>query len=246
MAHFRSLLDNPAVEIPKRLGKFGVRWKRRVVRSREYLAGNYTEQSINLSWDGKPQRYDLINALVAKNGYKSYLEIGCRDDSTFDVIDVRHKVGVDPASGGTLRMTSDEFFSQNQETFDIIFIDGLHTYEQVLVDILNSAKVLNPGGVIVMHDCLPTSCYAQYDYQVSLAWNGDVWKSFLHARTLHDLDAATCLIDHGVGVIKKRPNSKPLELGVADFKKLNYAFLVSNYGQLMNTMSFDEVMRFAE
>jgi hypothetical protein len=246
MAHFRSLFENPAEEIPKRLQKVGLRWKRRAVRTREYLAGNYTEQSINMSWADKPQRFDLINALIAQNNHKTYLEIGCRDDSTFNVINASHKVGVDPVSGGTLRMTSDEFFVQNRETFDVIFIDGLHTYEQVIVDIINSAKALNQGGTIIMHDCLPTSCYAQYDYQVSLAWNGDVWKSFIHARTLPDLDAATCMIDHGVGVIKKRPNSDLLKLGSQDFKKLKYAHLVENYESLMNTKSFDDVLEFAK
>ena len=32
-------------------------------------------------------------------------------------------------------MTSDEFFIQNKNTFDLIFIDGLHIYEQVIKDI---------------------------------------------------------------------------------------------------------------
>ena len=50
-------------------------------------------------------------------------------------------------------MTSDKFFKDN-EKFDIIFIDGLHTFEQTIKDIDNSIKFLRDKGVILIHDCL--------------------------------------------------------------------------------------------
>ena len=51
-------------------------------------------------------------------------------------------------------MTSDEYFSKFKDKFDIIFIDGLHHYEQVKKDIFNSLEILNSNGIILMHDCL--------------------------------------------------------------------------------------------
>ncbi len=59
-------------------------------------------------------------------------------------------------------MTSDEFFANPPEILiekgiDLAFIDGLHTYEQSLRDVENCLKYLNPDGIIVMHDCLPSS-----------------------------------------------------------------------------------------
>ena len=39
-------------------------------------------------------------------------------------IKISNKVGVDPISGGTLRMTSDNFFKNNETFFDLIFLDG--------------------------------------------------------------------------------------------------------------------------
>ena len=39
-------------------------------------------------------------------------------DKNFSKINVKKKVGIDPVSGGTHRMTSDEFFSSNKEKFD--------------------------------------------------------------------------------------------------------------------------------
>jgi hypothetical protein len=90
-------------------------------------------------------RIILINYLIDRYQFKSYLEIGCEKDLCFNAVRAEHKVGVDPIEGGTHRMTSDEFFSTNTETFDIIFIDGLHWSEQVFRDITNSLKSLNQG-----------------------------------------------------------------------------------------------------
>jgi len=243
-ANIKKYLDNPAQALGNKARKIYLGWTYKIRLAAEKLAGNYTEQTIDLDWEGKPSRIDLINQLIETGGYKKYLEIGCRDDACFSVIKADYKVGVDPNSGGTLRMTSDAFFAQNKETFDIIFIDGLHTYEQVLKDILNAAKVLNPGGTILMHDCLPLCCLAQFQYPMVKAWNGDVWKSFVQARTMPDLDAATCMIDHGVGIIRVRKNSRPLDVGTTDFKKLKYKDLAENYKEWMNAIEFGDVGRF--
>lgn len=48
--------------------------------------------------------------------------------------------------------TTDEFFEKNTETFDGIFIDASHDYDQVLRDSKNSIKILNSNGIIVWHD----------------------------------------------------------------------------------------------
>ena len=42
-------------------------------------------------------RYDLINKVIKKFGFKKYLEIGvCVPSDCFDMIEVEDKVGVDP------------------------------------------------------------------------------------------------------------------------------------------------------
>jgi hypothetical protein len=51
------------------------------------------------------------------------------------------------------RKTSDDAVHDfNDEMFDFIFIDGLHTYEQVLKDCKNYYKKLKPGGIFSGHD----------------------------------------------------------------------------------------------
>ena len=102
-------------------------------------------------------RTDIINAIARKIKAKSYLEIGVDNGINFASIKCDRKVGVDPnpRMPGIHPMTSDTFFAQNDETFDLIFIDGLHIFEQVYRDIENALKVLNPNGYIICHDTNP-------------------------------------------------------------------------------------------
>jgi len=208
------------------------------------LNNDYSSAKIDISWDDKPSRFDLVNQLIKTNDYQNYLEIGCSTDACFLNVAAPNKIGVDPFNGGTHRMTSDAFCASNTQLFDIVFIDGLHTYEQVLQDILNSLKFLAPGGVILIHDCLPRNFYAQLPFPTGGDWNGDVWKAFAQIRTLPNADSALCLIDHGVGVVKKRTNQNPLILQTNDFKGLKYKDMVSNYSKWLNTASYDETIKF--
>jgi len=54
------------------------------------------------------------------------------------------KTGVDPSPRRVLaewemhQMASDAFFAANTSKFDLIFIDGLHTSDQVIKDIFNA------------------------------------------------------------------------------------------------------------
>lgn len=52
-----------------------------------------------------------------------------------------------------MRMTSDEAFELlKDQMFDFVFIDGLHTYEQLKRDMENYSRIIRKGGVISMHD----------------------------------------------------------------------------------------------
>ncbi|WP_440633031.1 class I SAM-dependent methyltransferase [Candidatus Pelagibacter sp. HIMB1485] len=50
------------------------------------------------------------------------------------------------------RKTSDEFFLENKNIFDLIYIDGNHLFEFVKKDIENSLKFINVDGLIVLDD----------------------------------------------------------------------------------------------
>ncbi len=188
-------------------------------------------------------RWDLIQHIIDKYNYTTYLEIGCDKDQSFFKIKIDKKIGVDPVSGGTIRDTSDNFFKTNKDKFDIIFIDGLHHYEQVIKDINNSLKILNNNGHILVHDCLPRSIAHQAIPRYRGSWNGDVWKSIVELRTKKDLEVFTCEIDFGVGIIRKKNNLKPIIIKTNDFKKLKFKDYYNNNKEFMNIISFEEALK---
>ena len=199
-------------------------------------------KKIKYNWESFPRRYDIINKIIIKRNYTSYLEIGCFKDETFNQINIKKKIGVDPVSGGNLRMTSDQFFIENKEKFDLIFIDVLHVYEQVIKDIFNSIKVLKENGIILVHDCLPRKLWYQTPTRMSETWNGDVWKAIVECRTLENIDTYTCLADEGIGVIKVQKNNNLLNLNLSNFKNLKYKEYYTNRESLMNIISVEKLI----
>lgn len=158
-------------------------------------------------------RSRIINSLIKKIGAKKYLEIGVAGGENLSTIECEYKIGVDPNvnSPATFHLTSDKFFEQNQETFDVIFIDGLHHADQVYKDILNSLDVLNDGGYIVCHDMNPE----KEEYQIIplregvVTWNGDCWKAFVRLRREREnLEMFVVNTDHGCGIIRKGKQTK--------------------------------------
>jgi len=166
-------------------------------------------------------RFDIINKLIKLNGFTNYLEIGvCDPKFCFDKVKCELKHGVDPGvefeeNPVTYQMESDTFFAYLKEhdpsrKYDVIFIDGLHKSYQVKKDIINSLKVLNPNGYVLLHDCNPpTSFMAREDYLVDgeyQPWNGTVWKAIYELRTSRvDLDICVVDTDWGIGIIRNNP-----------------------------------------
>ena len=198
---------------------------------------------IGFDFSSKKNRKFIVQDIINKKNYRNYLEIGCFDDELFEVIKIKSKIGVDPVSGGTVRLTSDQFFKNNNEFFDCVFIDGLHSYSQVKKDIQNSLKFLNEGGIILLHDCLPNNFYEQATPRCQWIWNGDVWKAIVECRTNKDLDVYTCYADYGVGVIFKRPNRNLLHYQISNFSKLKFEEYHKDPYTLMNIIEYEELKK---
>ena len=185
-------------------------------------------------------RYEIINQLIKKNNYESYLEIGVWTGDCFRQVNCKHKKGVDPMAVTSVayRMESDKYFENNTEKFDIIFIDGLHTKEQVYKDVINGLERLNEGGTILMHDCYPEKEKHQKVPRESDVWNGDVWKSFVKLRQERDdLDMYVIDSDHGVGVIQK--SSQKREVLSGDIS-ISYNELKKNEKEWLNLISVED------
>ena len=206
-------------------------------------------------------RTELINYLIKKNNYKSYLEIGLDTGENFKRICCDVKESVDPflkedhingfdlnysndipdniKSLLTYRMQSDDFFKICIRKYDIIFIDGLHIQEQVGRDIINSLKVLNAGGIIVVHDCLPPNESMQIVPRKYSGWNGDVWKA-IYELIRQGLDISVVDTDYGCGIIRYTNDEKLLkypkksEITWKDFEK--------HRNNIMNVISIKEFL----
>jgi hypothetical protein len=181
-----------------------------------FLQNKYKSHSYDREFDWKWSKYNinriaLINLLISKKNDCSYLEIGCASNNLFDSVYIPDKTGVDPFKGGNVRKTSNDFFNNNKKLYDIIFIDGLHIYQQVRQDVINSIKFLKPNGWIVLHDMLPRNWIEHHVPNLSPGvWTGDVWKLGFELSLTKDIDFKIIKIDHGVGVFKLNKNNVTL------------------------------------
>lgn len=185
----------------------------------------------------------MINRIISAKGYKTYLEIGLGTTKNFQAIKAPSKVGVDPeipvkGIPETYRVTSDEFFRNNERSFDFIFIDGLHHYNQVLKDVDNSLKFLGEEGTIMVHDCNPPNREAQIVPRQTKVWTGDVWKAWVLLRQRHDIHQRCIAEDYGCGIITKG-RQHPLEIP----DELTYYELASNKKLLLNLISWEDYER---
>ncbi|MCK5641687.1 MAG: class I SAM-dependent methyltransferase, partial [Gammaproteobacteria bacterium] len=130
-------------------------------------------------------RWDVINELLATTAETRFLEIGVQAGLCGAKIRASRKWGVDPEPkrGAETRYDrfhrggSDAFFASlpSAERFDVVFVDGLHHWEQVSRDVDNALRHLADGGFVVLHDCCPTSELAQRVPRETGIWNGDCW-----------------------------------------------------------------------
>jgi hypothetical protein len=124
-----------------------------------------------------------------------YMEIGCRTGRTF--APVRSKtVAVDPfflaneniignkAALHVFQTTSDGFFETGflkkmGIKLSFSFLDGMHLFEYLLRDFINTEANSTGNAVIAMHDCCPSNMEMTTRDLKNLpkgSWSGDVWK----------------------------------------------------------------------
>jgi len=170
-------------------------------------------------------RTEIIQRLADKVNAKKYLEIGIGNGKNFNDINCEYKVSVEPfpVVSVTHTKTSDDFFAQNNEMFDIVFIDGLHWSEQVYLDINNSLFVLNDGGYIVCHDMSPNNEFIQLypNQDINSEWTGDCWKAWVKLRRERD-DLLMFVVDtdYGCGVITRGTQEKLVDNDELTWKNL--------------------------
>jgi hypothetical protein len=185
-------------------------------------------------------RTGIIQSLIDKISAKKYLEIGMGPGINFNSIKCEYKISVDPnpTVSVNFKLTSDNFFIQNNEKFDIIFIDGLHWSEQLYTDIINSLDILNENGYIICHDINPHSEFIQRYPQpkAESEWTGDCWKAWVKLKSERDdLLMQVVDTDYGCGIIQKGKQ----QLLVFE-NELTWEFLDQNRKKILNLISVEE------
>ena len=186
-----------------------------------------------------------ISYLGNLNNSKKYLEIGVWGGSTFLHLQFPFKFAVDPCfvfdtSEFTdertffFKITSDKFFEKldSNETFngksfnnkdlkfDLIFIDGHHTFEQSLKDFENSLRYSHEKTLWLIDDTVPSDAYSALPnpvmsrYKRKLAglergdWHGDVYKTIFAIHDQHpEISYCTLMGGNPQTVLWKAPKS---------------------------------------
>ena len=224
-------------------------------------------------------RLDVIQQIIDRTNAKTYLEIGVKKGKVFLNVKARKKIAVDPQIKINLKrkikflprnfsnffnqyyeMTSDRFFEKNSyiltklNGISVAFIDGLHTYEQSLKDVINCLKFLKEDGIIVMHDCNPlseTQAYPANSFEHFCSsswtgnWSGDVWKTIAFLRSKRtDLNVFVLDCSHGLGIIRKGKPESTLEFTKADIDQLSYKDLERDRVKILNLKTVDYLQDF--
>lgn len=200
----------------------------------------------------------------------SYLEIGVNEGATFTKVKARRKVAVDPAflfdvpeaaaahPGSEFHeITSDEYFGtvvDPDERFDVIYLDGLHTFEQTLRDFTNAVHHLAPHGAIVIDDVCPVSYLASLPDRENYfrvrdflevtdkSWMGDVYRLVFFVETFYQhMSYATIADNHGQAVIWRERRTEVPHRMVRDTGELTFEEFVLGRDH-MNLMPYRDIL----
>jgi hypothetical protein len=157
------------------------------------------------------QILDLAHRLLKP---RRYIEIGVSTGKSLALTrEGTNAIGIDPNAANSANqffhspecdpqlfaMTSNDFFKNytlqplfGSATFDMAFIDGLHVFEQALMDFIHLEALSAPGSVIFIHDCLPVNPLTAERVRQTGFWTGDVWRVIACLKALRpDLGIVT-------------------------------------------------------
>jgi Putative rhamnosyl transferase/Methyltransferase domain len=222
--------------------------------------------------DTKTARARRLNEAAQIISAESYLEIGVCTGATFFNVDIARKVGVDPhfrfdivdqqdRRATFCTMTSNEYFASvsPDEKFDLIFVDGLHTFEQTLIDFNSCMLMTDSRSVIIIDDTLPKDVFGSlpdarraFKFRKasggkSLAWHGDVYKLIVY---IHDFipTLSYCTFANGGNPQtmvwrESRTEVTPVCGNLERISRLDYFWLIENISILNLLPESDALLR---
>jgi tetratricopeptide (TPR) repeat protein len=160
------------------------------------------------------EHYELLHQAHRLLHPRRYIEIGISNGRSLALAGRNTAViGIDPETAcndklffhspettpSLHKLGSNEFFLQGcyeqvwgDQPFDIAFIDGLHLFEQALMDFINLEQHSDARSIIFIHDCLPVNPAGAERERRTMVWTGDVWKVLACLKAVRpDLEIVT-------------------------------------------------------
>jgi hypothetical protein len=216
-----------------------------------------------------------INRLARICAAKSYLEIGVARGETFGAVEIEVKHGVDPKFRFDTRLvetdkvklfenTSDVFFTERASKikYDLIFLDGLHTFEQTFRDFCATMPHAHGNTVWIIDDVFPNDVFSALPSQAdtlryrklhgvkSGLWHGDVFKCIFAINDFFpNFNFRSIRRTHGnpQTVILNRPRQdfKPAFNNLERISRMSY-FDFLEYKRFLRLHSDEEVFAWVE
>ena len=171
--------------------ELALREARQAVEISPNVPGGYEIVS-NILLPGEPY-HRMLQRFHDRLKSRSYFEIGVDQGGSIMLANPPTiAVGIDPEPRlqkppkvvcKIFPLRSDDYFATRDirydieaDTIDLAFIDGLHTFDQVLRDFINIEKFAGEKTIVLIHDCLAIDMLTAARDRKTLFWTGDVWK----------------------------------------------------------------------
>jgi Methyltransferase domain len=140
--------------------------------------------------------------------------------------------------------------------WDAIFVDPWHSYECSLRDLRLALPLLDEGGILVVHDCMPPNREMARGAPRDGAWCGLTYAAFIDFMLWNpELDYYTVDSDYGCAVARRAPRSDPTRRPARPAPELvrlwnalganaedRYRFFDGHRAALLNLVSVDEFL----
>ena len=129
---------------------------------------------------------------------------------------------------------------QQNITFDLIFCDSFHSAKLTERDLTTALSLLNKGGTIIAHDCLPPDESYIGPYREG-PWCGQSYEGYIRFINHHpEFEHFVFDTDYGCGVIRPNMKNQIQHDSVVEIEQLgNWTYFWSNRHWLLNLRPID-------
>lgn len=175
-------------------------------------------------------KMEIVNRLARRHGLTRYLELCTPTTGNYYALvdrrilttaqrlsyncpaDFDDGLGIDFRSDTLDYCQCLEEIDRRALRYDIILVDPFHEYETSYRDLKVAFGLLDPGGFLVVHDCLPPSAEIAVPNFISGDWCGVTYKAYLDFVHAYRLAYMTVDTDFGCGIIRNQGGRHALHL----------------------------------